>query len=110
MFHQKEIKMKNWTVNRIEWMNKDNELMLFFKDQNGHFTYESRILLPAHLLNRILMEIQKENGFDQIDSYMKIEQWSEEETNFVFDFTKMDNSVRWTLPIDTEKQIRQIRA
>lgn len=102
--------MKNWTIYRIEWMNKDSELMLFHKDQSGPFTYESRVLLPADLLNKILMEIQKENGIDQIDAFMTIEQWSEDETNFIFDFTKRIQEVKWSLPIDTESQIRQIRA
>ncbi|MCT4560926.1 MAG: hypothetical protein N4A41_06070 [Crocinitomicaceae bacterium] len=102
--------MKNWTVNRIEWMDKDNELMLFYKDQAGHFSYESRIFLPASLLNKILMEIQKQNGFEQIDAFLKIEQWSDAETNFVFDFSKLDGEVTWTVPVEAQNQIRQIRA
>ncbi|MBU2018091.1 MAG: hypothetical protein KJ941_00475 [Bacteroidetes bacterium] len=97
-------------IKRIEWMEKDSDMLVIFEERKGNLTYDTRVLLSADLLNRILCDLQKENIDFDPNSFLKIEQWSENEINYIFDFSEtMVTSERMFLQ-SADVNYRYIRA
>ncbi len=97
-------------VKRIEWMDKDNDMLVVLEEKFGTMTYDTKVILPCTSLNGILSECKKQNPDFELDEFMVIEQWSEKEINYVFDFTT-SNDVNFLLgPFSFKEDFRQIRA
>lgn len=82
--------MKGKRIKRIEWMGQDTDMLVTFEENKANLSYDSRIVIPANLLNGILCDLKKENIDFEPNNCLKIEQWSINEVNFVFDFTMVE--------------------
>lgn len=78
-------------VKRIEWYNNEEEMMLTCEIANGALRYNTRIALSGSCLNRVLSDLQKQSPEYDLNDCLKIEQWSEEEVSFTFDFSSFSD-------------------
>lgn len=96
-------------IKRIEWMNQDNDLVVVVRETQQLLSYDSKWIFPASMLNALLLEVQKQMDTD-VNDCLKIEQWSSEEINYIFDFS---NSGAQLLYLDKRLpnvEAREIRA
>jgi hypothetical protein len=97
-------------VKRIEWMSKDNDMLVVVEERNGIFSVDSKIILPSSCLNGLLNDLQKQNPELEMDALMRIEQWSTEEFNYVFDL-EFEFKVNFEIYKENlDHNYRQIRA
>ncbi len=97
-------------VKRIEWLNNESEMVLSCEVQSGSLCYNTNIALPSSELNGVISNLQKQNPEEDINACLKIEQWTEEDVSFVFDFSHF-NQIEFMLYRPTlELDFRQIRA
>lgn len=75
-------------VRKIEWFNNEDEMMMTCEIMNGALRYNSRIAISGSCLNKVLSELQKQTPDYDLNDCLKIEQWSEDEVSFTFDFTR----------------------
>jgi quinol monooxygenase YgiN len=102
--------MKAKRIKRIEWMEQDTEMVVIFEEKKGNLSYDSRVLLPANYLNRILCDLQKENEGIDPNSFLKVEQWSENEFNYIFEFSEIEVKSKKMFSQGVEANYRFIRA
>jgi hypothetical protein len=97
-------------VKKVEWFSNSAEMTLICVNETGNLRYASVLNLPSDCLNKVLSDLQKQAPEVDINECLKIEQWSETDINFVFDFSALENQeftfTRNVLEID----YRQIRA
>jgi hypothetical protein len=74
-------------VKRIEWLNQETEMLLLCEVQSGSLFYNTSIALPSSELNAVVSDLQKQNPDEDINEFLKIEQWTEEDISFVYDFS-----------------------
>lgn len=91
-------------------MSQDTDLILVFEEKRGTMKFDSRMILPAILLNKILVDLSKENDLYDLDQYMEIEQWSETEINYVFNFSEIELNTTQLFQPAFETNARYIRA
>lgn len=97
-------------VRKIEWFNNESEMILSCDMINGAFTYSTDIVVPGDSLNRILSDLQKQTPELDLNECMKIEQWSEDEVSFIFDFSLNEDINLFYIQPAAEFNFRQIRA
>ena len=97
-------------VRKIEWLEGENELTLHAEVLNGIFSYESKIILPSNSLNAVLSRIQKDNQEVEVNDCMVVEQWSQNQSNYVFNFEANLEALPLLSTQDLSGNYRQIRA
>ncbi|MFT7345292.1 MAG: hypothetical protein ACI9XP_001886 [Lentimonas sp.] len=97
-------------VRRIEWLEGENDMILFGEVINGIFSYESKIILPSSVLNSILSQVQKQNHGMDVNECMSVEQWSQSQTNYVFNFDSINNPLPLLDTSGFASNYKQIRA
>jgi hypothetical protein len=102
--------MKRREVIRIEWMQKDSEMVVTLREYQGVMEYQTRLIMPSSFLNQFLLDLQKVKGDLDLDQKMRVEQWSEDEFNFVFDFSDLNIDLSYVQGSVWENQVRYIRA
>ena len=98
------------TVKRIEWLNTESDMVLVCENNAGNLTYNSRISLPSNLLNQIVSDMQKQHPELEVHDCLKIEQWSEFDMYFIYDFSSQEDLEFLYQPQVQEIEFRQIRA
>jgi hypothetical protein len=113
LFHQYEGIMKNLTektiINQIEWTNNESDMHISCTVKNGFFEYKTILVLPGTELNRVITKLQQQNDILDIQDCLEIEQWSEDEFRYVFNFKQFQDSefiFQNQLSMDSFKQIR----
>jgi hypothetical protein len=106
--------MKNLTeiivINQIEWTNNESDMHISCRVQNGFFSYNTTLVLPGTELNRVVSRLQKQNDIVDIQDCLKVEQWSEDEFRYVFNFTQFGDSEFIFENQLTNTCLKQIRA
>lgn len=102
--------MKSGQLKRIEWMNKDSEMLVYLEESQGFLSYESSFIMSASHLNSLLNQFLKRNPEVDLDSVTKIEQWSENEFNYIFQFQSIEFEAVLIEETDFSRNYRQIRA
>lgn len=102
--------MEKTVVRKIEWYSNEEEMLLMCDIQNGAFTYSSKIALAGSALNKVLSNLQKQNPDRDINDCLQIEQWSEEDVTFCFDFSYFFDSEFVFVQHAQQIDFRQIRA
>ncbi len=98
------------TVKRIEWFSNESEMILNCEIVNGSLKYPANIAIPGSCLNRVLSDLQKQKPDFDLNDCMKIEQWSKDETSFVFDFSTTEELNLYLIEASVEDNFKQIRA
>lgn len=96
-------------IKRIEWMNQDSELVVVVREQKNLLSYDSKWIFPASSLNLLINEVQKQMEED-VNDCLKIEQWSSEEINYIFDFSSPLAQPLYLQRRLTNVEAREIRA
>lgn len=102
--------MEKTVIKRIDWLSQETEMVLFCEVQSGNLFYNTSIALPCSELNKVICELQKQNPNVDIQDCLKIEQWTEEDMNFVYDFSLYQNEEFLLHTPSLEFEFRQIRA
>ena len=113
LYHQKRVDMKaneKIVVKKIEWLNGESEMTLLCENRSGNLSYNSRISLPADLLNKVVSDLQKQAPERDINDCLKIEQWSEQDVCFIYDFTNLSSTEFMYQREILQLDFRQIRA
>lgn len=101
---------ENIVVKKIEWMSGENNMVLVCDTQSGNLVYPSRITLPSDQLNRVVSDLQKQHPQTDINECLIIEQWSEDDVLFVYDFSCVSFGDYIYHRAFEELDFRQIRA
>jgi hypothetical protein len=106
--------MRNLTdtliVKRIVWENNHSDMLVTCDVQNGIFCYNCTLVLPGTELNKLLSHLQKQNVDLDVNDCLKVEQWSETEIHYIFDFSTFDkNEFVYENHFSSDK-LKQIRA
>ncbi|MFA7272601.1 MAG: hypothetical protein WC044_01960 [Crocinitomicaceae bacterium] len=97
-------------VKRIDWENNHSDMLVTCDVQNGIFSYNSTLVLPGSELNKLLSHLQKQNVDLDLNDCLKVEQWSENEIHYIFDFSTFDTS-EFVYEIHfSSNKLKQIRA
>lgn len=97
-------------VKRIEWLANESDMVLICENNLGTLSYNSRISLPSILLNQVISDMQKQQPDLDVNDCLKIEQWSENDVYYIYDFESLsERSFQYQAQVQ-EFNFRQIRA
>lgn len=106
--------MKNLTdkmiVKQIEWTNNDSDMHITCTVRNGFFEYNTILVLPGFRLNKVLLELQKQNSDVDVQDCLKIEQWEEDEFRYLFEFSTLEAIEFVFVNQNISESLKQIRA
>lgn len=106
--------MRNLTdtliVKRIDWENNHSDLLVTCDVRNGIFSYNSTLVLPGSELNKLLSQLQKQHVNLDLNDCLKVEQWSETEIHYIFDFSTFDTREFVYENHFSSDRLKQIRA
>lgn len=97
-------------VRKIEWFSNDTEMILSCEVVNGVLRYNTKIAVAGSCLNQVLSDMQKQSKDYDVNDCLIIEQWSEDEVSFLFDFSNWNETEFIFQKPNKSWNFRQIRA
>ncbi len=97
-------------VKRIEWLANESDMVLICENKMGNLSYNSRISLPSIFLNKVISDMQKQQPELDLNDCLRIEQWSETDVYYIYDFNAHSDNTFLYQPQVQEFNFRQIRA
>jgi hypothetical protein len=97
-------------VKRIEWLANESDMVLICENKMGNLSYNSRISLPSILMNKVISDMHKQQPEIDLNDCLRIEQWSETDVYYIYDFDGHSNTSFLYHPQVQEFNFRQIRA
>lgn len=97
-------------VKRIEWLANESDMVLICENKMGNLSYNSRISLPSILMNKVISDMHKQQPEIDLNDCLRIEQWSETDVYYIYDFDGHSNTSFLYYPQVQEFNFRQIRA